>query len=246
MNVTPALPPHLRAEILGLDDKSGLPAVLYTDASGGAAHGLVLLCHGGSQHKFDPGVIALASMLVGDHRMAVAVLDGPIHGARRETKTVSRPAMQAEFLAFWNTAPAIDAVVADWRRLLDQLQSTPAFAGLRAGWLGLSMGTAYGVPLLAAEPRLCAAVLGMWGLDAAHGARLRADAARIGCPVLFQQKSEDAFFSQDGQRSLFDAVGAEDRQLNLYPGGHDQPAGAQLRDLGRFLADHLSDGAHAG
>ena len=101
------------------------------------------------------------------------------------------------------------------------------------------MGTAYGLPVVAADPRIQSAVLGMWGTCRAPKDRLIADAHRITVPVLFQVKRDDAIFTAAGQRDLFDHIASSSKEFVEYDGGHVDPAGEQLDDIARFLQVQL-------
>jgi dienelactone hydrolase len=215
-----------------------VPVVLWTPAGPAARRPLVLLGHGGSQHKTHPGIVDLASRFVGNHGFAAAAIDGPIHGARR-ADGLSGPAMQAEFLAMWKEDPRIDAMVADWRAAIDALVELDGVDAAAIGWYGVSMGTAYGLPLAAADVRIKVALLGMWGADFANSERLARDAAKLRCPVLFQQKWNDQLFTREGQLELFDRLGSEEKWLKIYPGPHAPVAGEQLVDIEDFLARRL-------
>jgi dienelactone hydrolase len=215
-----------------------VPVVLWTPAGPAARRPLVLLGHGGSQHKTHPGIVDLASRFVDHHGFAAAAIDGPIHGARR-ADALSGPAMQAEFLAMWIEDNRIDAMVADWRAAIDALIASCGMEPAAIGWYGVSMGTAYGLPLAAAEPRIRVALLGMWGADFANSERLARDAAKLRCPVLFQQKWNDQLFTREGQLELFDRLGSEEKWLKIYPGPHAPVAGEQLMDIEDFLARRL-------
>jgi dienelactone hydrolase len=188
----------------------------------------------------------LAARLVAEHGLVAAAIDGPVHGDRR-ADGAAREQVLADFRALWQAGtPGIDEMVADWRTALDHLVTWPAVDSQRVGWAGLSMGTGYGLPFVAAEPRVRAAVLGMWGLSYPSSQRLAVDAPRVRCPVLFQRKAEDELFTVDGQEELFDLLGSRYKRLVLYPGGHGPPDEVQTADLVGFLAEQLGSTAGSG
>jgi dienelactone hydrolase len=219
-----------------------VPGVIWTPAAPGKGERrpLVLVGHGGSQHKQADAVLDVARPLVQQHGFAVAAIDGPVHGARRADGGADAAKAIGEFRSLWNEDPRMDEMVADWRAALDALLAQPDIDADAVGWFGLSMGTAYGVPLCAAEPRIRAALLGMWGTSHAHGERLLADAAKIGCPVLFQRKLGDERFTPQGQEALFGALHSLEKEIRVYEGGHVNPAGRQLDDGLEFLVRHLT------
>jgi hypothetical protein len=81
------------------------------------------------------------------------------------------------------------------------------------GFWGLAHGARVGLPLLAAEPRIAAAVLGL-----ADGPI--ASAPLVTAPALFYVQSEDELVRPDACRALFDALGSADKTLVENPGGH--------------------------
>ena len=81
------------------------------------------------------------------------------------------------------------------------------------GFWGLSQGARVGLPLLAAEARIDAAVLGL-----ADGPM--ASAPLVTAPVLFYVQSDDDLLEPDACRALFDALGSADKTLVENPGGH--------------------------
>jgi dienelactone hydrolase len=218
-----------------------VPGVVWTPAARPSGEiPLVLVGHGGSQHKQADAVLDVARPLVQQHGFAVAAIDGPVHGTRRGDLGTDPAKVIGEFRSLWNEDPRIDEMVADWRAALNALVAQPGIDAGAVGWFGLSMGTAYGVPLCAAEPRIRAALLGMWGTSHPHGERLLADAAKIDCPVLFQRKLGDERFTPQGQQALFGALGSREKEIRTYEGGHVNPAGPQLADGLEFLVRHLT------
>ncbi len=199
---------------------------------------LTLVGHGGSGHKTSQLVLDIVERLVAKHGFVVAAIDGPVHGSRRAVFE-DGPKVRDEFRELWARGESVDAMVADWRATLDALCAMPEVDESAIGWYGISMGTAYGLPFVAAEPRIRAAVLGMWGTDREPRERLERDAAQVRVPVLFQQKADDAIFSDSGQRDLFTRLASIDREHIIYAGGHTDPAGEQLDDIVDFLITRL-------
>lgn len=198
---------------------------------------LVLVGHGGSGHKTSSLVIDIVKRML-PAGVAVAAIDGPVHGERREV-FVDGPVVRDEFRELWSRGGHVDAMVEDWQAALDHLCRNPGVDERRVAWYGISMGTAYGLPVAAADPRIQSAVLGMWGTCRPPNERLVADAHRITVPVLFQVKREDAIFTAAGQRDLFDHMASSRKTWVEYDGGHVDPAGKQLDDIAGFLQAHL-------
>ena len=105
-------------------------------------------------------------------------------------------------------------------RSLDQVPAVLAQHADPVGFVGLSQGTRVGLPLLAAEPRITAAVLGL----ADHPI---ASAPLVTAAVLFYLQSDDELVPPDSCRALFGALGSTDKTLVENPGGHlDLPRGS--------------------
>ena len=215
-----------------------VPIVLWTPAGPAIRRPLLLIGHGGSQHKTHPGVVTLASSFVLNHSFAVAAIDGPIHGARR-VAMLSAEAMQVEFLKLWKEDNRIDLMIADWKASIDALSLLDDVDPDVIGWIGVSMGTAYGLPLAAADSRIKVALFGMWSADFANSQRLVQDAPKVVCPIFFQQKWDDQLFTRAGQIELFSLLGSKEKWLKIYPGPHVPIAGDQLADAEAFLSGAL-------
>lgn len=217
-----------------------VPGVIWTREGDEGPRPLVLVGHGGSQHKEDSGVTDIAYPLVGEAGFAVAAIDGPVHGDRRLSGSVSPGQVIQDFRKLWVDNPSMEEMAQDWSATIDFLAALPEIKADAIGWFGISMGTAYGLPVCATDKRIRAALLGMWGTSHAHGARLVEIAQKVSCPVLFHRKTEDERFTQEGQRALYDAIGSEEKQFHDYPGLHINPQGAQLDDALHFLIAKLS------
>ena len=199
---------------------------------------LVLVGHGGSGHKTSSLVLDIVKRLL-PAGIAVAAIDGPVHGERRAV-FADGPLVRDEFRELWSRGGDVDAMVEDWQAALDHLCQQPGIDQGRVAWYGISMGTAYGMPVVAAEPRIQSAVLGMWGTCRSPCERLVEDAHRISVPVLFQVKREDAIFTAAGQRDLFNQIASSRKKFVEYDGGHVDPGADQLDDITRFLQAHLA------
>lgn len=199
---------------------------------------LVLVGHGGTGHKDSQLVRDVAFPLAEQHGFVVAAIDGPVHGDRR-TPFAAGPAVRDEFRALWAAGGSIDPMVEDWQATLSGLLEMPEVDAGAVGYYGISMGTAYGLPYVAADQRVRAAVLGMCGTRRAGSEQLANDAKRIAVPVLFQRQSDDPLFTVEDQEDLYHRLGSARKRLGVYPGTHVDPAGQQLQDVIDFLVQEL-------
>ena len=199
---------------------------------------LVLVGHGGSGHKKSQLVLDIANILVGQHQIAVAAIDGPVHGERREVFN-DGPIVRQEFRDLWQSGNSIDTMLEDWQASIDHLLKQPNIDPNRIAWYGISMGTAYGLPLVAADTRIKASALGMWGTCRTPNERLIQDAKKVTIPVLFQTKQDDEIFTKEGQQHLYDLIVSTQKELRSYPGGHTDPTSNQLEDIVEFLTSQL-------
>ncbi len=208
----------------------------------GAAEGrpLVLLGHGAGGHGAQDYVLALARRLVRHRGWWALSVDGPVHGRRREDGVLDGAVLGLEFSQRWAGDPGLtDDMVADWRAALDAATG-PDGPTVPVGYWGLSMGTIFGLPLVAAEPRITAAVLGLMGLTGPTRERVAADAPKVTCPVLFLLQLEDELFSRADGLALFDALGSGDKRLHAHPGRHAQVPAEEFSASERFLDRHLT------
>jgi dienelactone hydrolase len=222
-------------------DGQRIPALLWTPAHNAEPTSLVLLGHGGSGSKREDYVVAMARRLVGAHGLAAAAIDGPVHGDRRSGPSGPPSLILAEFAQLWaNEGDTMtDSMVADWRSVLEALQSLPEVGVGPVGWWGVSMGTIIGLPAVAADPRFEAAVLGLMGLTGPTRARIARDAPKVQCPVLFLVQWDDALFPPGVALELWEALGSRNKRLLAHPGGHGQLPTDAFEASAQFLARHL-------
>ncbi len=144
-------------------------------------------------------------------------------------------------------ARATGQAVGDWRAAIDASQDVDPVAHGPVGYFGLSMGTRFGVPLIAAEPRISVAVLGLFGLPAEETESAFVRAARqVTIPVLFLQQWDDELFPRDDCLALFDLLASEDKTLHANPGGHLRVPRAELGGAAHFLRRRLGSDSSGG
>ena len=217
-----------------------LPGLLWTPAEADGPAPVVLLGHGAAGNKREAYIVALARGLVRHHGLAAVAIDGPVHGDRRADGSLDGERAFLEFAQRWSSdGGLIDAMVSDWRATLDAVARLDDVAGERCGYWGLSMGTIFGLPFVAAEERVEVAVLGLMGLTGPTRERFAADAPAVRCPVLFLVQWNDELFPRDRALELFDAIGSTDKRLHAHPGLHGEVPAEEFEASGRFLASHL-------
>ena len=222
-----------------------VPAIVWLPSGDAEPSGLVLVGHGAGGHKAAPIVEGVAGALT---RLGCAALsiDQPYHGDRTPPDEADLSAGERRDrmgLDAWRerNARAVPEGVADWQAALDAAQALYEVRNARVGYFGLSLGARYGVPLVAAEPRISAAVLGLWGYAAATDPPSVAEAARqITIPVLFLLQWDDELFPREGGLALFDLLASRSKRLHASPGRHMEIPPAEIRAAIRFLTDELS------
>jgi dienelactone hydrolase len=228
-----------------LDDITG---VLWAPAGATGRRPLVLLGHGGGQHKKAPGVAGRAQRYVTACGFAVAAIDAPAHGDRPDTQQHQRlvASIRERVAAGEPVGPLMPGynalmvawAVPEWRATLDALQRLSHIgADGPVGYWGVSMGGAIGVPLAAAEPRITAAVFGLVRSDG-----LTEAAAKITIPVEFLLQWDDEMVPRDSALALFDAFASPEKTLHANPGGHQGVPAFELESSARFFARHLLSG----
>ncbi len=202
--------------------------------------GLVLIGHGASGSKYQDYVRSLGRELASKHQLAAAAIDGPTHGDRRDDGGRDGQRAFLDFAMMWSSEPGMtEEMVADWQATLDALLALEGLGG-PVGYWGLSMGTILGLPFVAAEKRVSAAVLGLMGMTGPTTERIRADAPRVSCPVLFLLQWSDELFSRQSGFELFDALGTPDKTLHANTGGHGAVPSHEFATSASFLARRLS------
>ncbi len=228
----------LRVRELTLD-RSGRPvtAVLWSHPEGDVGAPLVCFGHGASGDRYQEPIPWLVKRLVGEHRFSALSLDGPVHG-RRQVGDGARGAFWPE----WEREGTVDDMNADWIAALDFAREQPDVGTGPVGYWGLSMGTIYGAPFVAADDRIEAAVLGLMGISGPdHYRPTIADAAgNIDIPVLFIMQLEDELFPREQCLALFDALSSTNKRLHANPGLHPVVPTEELHHSVDFLVRRLT------
>ncbi len=207
-----------------------VPGIHWLPEAATAPHPTVLIGHGGTQHKRVPNVLGLARKLVRHGEYGVVALDAPGHGDRMTEEQKQERAevlarRQGDRLAALSErrvramSRVASQAVAEWKALLDDLATNPQWSNGPFGYWGVSMGTAFGVPLLAGEPRIAAGVLGLGALREGNDEQ-REQAARITIPLLFLFQWDDELMTREGGLALWDAFGAKEKTAHINPGPH--------------------------
>lgn len=198
---------------------------------------LVCFGHGASGDRYQLPIPWLVERLVGRHGFVGLSIDGPVHG-RRRVGDGGRDAFWPE----WRRPGTADDMTADWKAAIDFAQAQPEIGSGPVGYWGLSMGTIYGGPLVAAEPRITAAVLGLMGLTGPDAYRpvIEAAATSIDVPVLFLMQLEDELFDRPSCLALFDALATADKRLHANAGLHPEVPVEELHHSVSFLVERLT------
>ena len=228
-----------------------IPGVLWTPAESSGPRPLVLIGHGGGQHKKGWEVVSRAFPYVTSCGFAVAAIDAPGTGDRPEHPEVRRlvAVIQEQEAAGEPASPAkarlaetvAAQLIPDWQTTLDALRKLDYVGDSHpVGYYGLSHGGEMGIRLIAAEPRITAAVLGLIGSD-----WLIDTAARITVPVEFVLQWDDEGNPRDSVMKLFDALGSAEKTLHANPGSHFRVPSFEIDSSIQFFTRHLGSSGTA-
>jgi dienelactone hydrolase len=234
-------------------DGERIPAVIWAPAGATSPRPIVLMGHGGSQHKKTETLAARAHRYAREFGWATLSIDALGHGERADPETAK--AMADDLMArvrgrvggerpgpspiFKTMGERARRIVPEWRAALDAAQTLPFVdAGGPVGYWGLSMGLVLGVPYVATDPRVTCAVFGLGGGRAKDVAF--AEAARaIAIPILFIFQWDDAVAPREGGLALFDAFGSAEKSMHINPGAHGEIPAFEYAAWDAFFLRHL-------
>jgi dienelactone hydrolase len=221
-----------------------IPGVLWTPDGAAGTRPLILMGHGGGQHKRAPGIVARARRFAAEGGFAVAAVDVPGHGDRPRNEEHDR--IIAEMRARAQTGGELTPLIAsfhtllagqtvpEWRAVVDAVQQLDHVGAGPVGYWGMSMGCGLGVPFIAAEPRIRAAVLGLNGAETSAEA-----AAQVTVPVEFLVQWDDESVPRAASLALFDVFASAEKTLHANPGKHGDLPVFELDSALRFFTRHL-------
>ena len=212
-------------------DGEVVPGILWTPQDAEGTRPLVMFGHGGRQHKRVDNILRSARDLVITEHYAVVAIDGPGHGDRPPLPDAAEGA----------PAPRTN-MTAEWMAVVDEIQKIDYVGQGPVGYWGVSMGTRFGVPVVAADSRIKAAILGLFGLfdkgltaDSGFGKA----AASIEIPLMFVFQRADELMKLQNGIDLYDAFGSRDKVMHINPGGHTGIPVTERETWKPFFVRHL-------
>lgn len=198
--------------------------------------GKTLVCcgHGASGNRYQAPISQLAERFV-SAELPVLSLDGPVHGLRQ----IGDGGRTAFFPEYQRDNSLID-MTDDWTCAIEQIQNE--FSVSKLAYFGLSMGSLFGLPLVASRTDVTVVVLGLMGVAAnfPHGDTLLKAATKIDCPILFLMQLEDELFDRQGYLKVFDAFASKDKRLHANPGLHPEVPAEEIDCTFDFLLAHIN------
>ena len=230
-------------------DGESIPGVLWSpdrapeDASASGPLPLVLLGHGGRSNKRANSMQTIGRRLARREGLIAASIDQIEHGDRGPQMTPDNLELYA---AMWRHPGLVETSTRQWRAVAAALAALPEVDAERVGYWGLSMGTMFGMPFVAEEPLIRAAVLGLASLTGPSVDRSGIDAVfreaapRVACPVMWVVQWDDQQFDREGSFALFDLLGTANKRLIAFPGRHGEAPDESTALTREFLARELS------
>ncbi|MGH9194850.1 MAG: dienelactone hydrolase family protein [Acidimicrobiia bacterium] len=231
-------------------DGEVVPGIIWSPEGATTSRPVVLIGHGGTQHKRNEGVLSLGRRLVRHLGYAAVAIDAPDHGDRRNPNEPRLP-REERLKQLRNMTPdqmrerykRFGRAAHEWKATLDAVEKLDFVGDGPVGYWGVSMGTAIGVPFVASEPRIDCAVFGLAGAGARpptnRSERMVEAAKKITIPILFLFQWDDEVAPRDAGLKLFDSFASKEKTMHVNPGGHLQMPPFERRAVEDFFRRHL-------
>tara|TARA_R110002072_G_scaffold113986_2_gene243839 strand:+ start:7592 stop:8314 length:723 start_codon:yes stop_codon:yes gene_type:complete len=196
---------------------------------------LICFGHGASGTRYQEPICDLANRFSKAGYPCLSI-DGPVHGLRQ----VGDGARGAFFPEFQREDSIKDMVV-DWQQSIEAVNSLEEIDSAGIAYFGWSMGSIYGIPLVAARKDVKVTALGLIGVSNhfPHGETILAAAAKVHCPVTFQMQLEDELFDREGYLRVFDAFATKDKRIHANPGLHPEVPAEEIDFSFQFISKVL-------
>lgn len=225
---------------------AGVPGVLWSPASNAADRApLILMAHGGGNHKKHPAMSGRAQRLVTGCGFHVAVIDAPGHGDR--PRTAHDEAEIAELFRARAAGEPEGPIVVRYNDHLGGARRArvpgdpgrpPGTPGDRHRWAGRLLGHQHG-------HRDRRTVRGDRTQDHRRGLRsaladvLAEKAKQISIPIEFDMQWDDEHISREEGVALFGAFASKEKTLHANAGRHKELPRFEADTAVRFFARHL-------
>jgi pimeloyl-ACP methyl ester carboxylesterase len=214
-------------------ETKGIPAGLYLPSG---AEGLLLLGHGGGESKDSDRFIELSRLYAESTGLAVVCIDAVDHGERKPVDVDDR--LPAE----WHSR-AVAQMVDDWATTASAL----SWIGPPRAYVGFSMGSIFGIPIVQSQTSITVAVFvvggvpsGGWIQDPPLRPLLLSAASKLSrSHVLMVNKTQDELFPIEGVQDLFDAIPGPDKRLIFWEGTHDEWPSEAIDQTIAYINSHV-------
>jgi pimeloyl-ACP methyl ester carboxylesterase len=216
-------------------ETNGIPARLYLP---GRPEGLLLLGHGGGKSKDSARFVRLSRLYAESTRLAVVCIDAVDHGERKPVDVDVAIRLPAE----WHSR-AVRQMVDDWTTTASAL----SWIGPPLAYVGFSMGSIFGIPIVESQTSIKVAVFvvggvpsGGWIQDPPLRPLLLSAASKLSRPhVLMVNKTQDELFPIEGVQDLFNAIPGPDKSLSFWEGTHDDWSPEAIDQTITFINSHV-------
>lgn len=197
---------------------------------------LMLFGHGASGDRYQEPIAHLAGRFQKAGIPSLSI-DGPVHG-QRKIGDGARGAFGEELQRETHVPDMLD----DWNEAIDLAKTVDEISATKLGYFGLSMGSIYGIPLVASRPDVSVATLGLVGMTAIlpQGEAFLAMTRQIEIPLLFLMQLEDELFPRDGCLEVFDAFASDDKRMHCNPGLHPEIPQEEIDFSFEFMTGYIN------